>query len=324
LKDGFTATHDSNNVEWDTSELRFRADVGEKMGTHVAGDALAMGYPYDVARLATPDGNFTHELRLYNPGPRGSSDQAIVLGSFQKGRLAKRRPKYTHLLVEDDQGVRTEVAHSDLSGLSRREGFLRAEYAPDATAALRVGEQAFGQEIGDLLATQVTLADDTVVPYGDFDVGWTVPYELGSRAAHHDRTVHSIVLDLRDGVWSAEITASRMFSGDAQMWEAIRRLYAEFARRRRPRPDGPVVAGGGGGMAHILVVSTSEPEAVQAKADFVVPAVNSAGPLQEIVDGFGNSGTIWLAGIFDLDADVEVAGLGVRIRGLGSESFQPE
>jgi hypothetical protein len=77
-------------------------------------------------------------------------------------------------------------------------------------------------------------------------------------------------------------------------------------------------------MAHILVVSTSEPEAVQAKADFVVPAVNSAGPLQEIVDGFGNSGTIWLAGIFDLDADVEVAGLGVRIRGLGSESFRPE
>ena len=69
-------------------------------------------------------------------------------------------------------------------------------------------------------------------------------------------------------------------------------------------------------MAHILIVSTSEPEAVQAKADFVVPAVNSAGPLQEILDGF--VGTAWLAGIFDLETDLFVSGNGTRLRGLGS------
>lgn len=327
LKDGFTAEKDSNGDDWDVDDLSWRVDVGEKHGTHVLGDGKAAGYDYDVVRLDTIEGTYTHELLLFNPGSRGdTSSQAIVMGAFRGGRLAKRRPPYTHLLVEDDQGLTTEVTDSDFSGLTRRESFLRAEYAPDAVTAAKVGEATFAQEVSDLLATQVRLREDTVVPYQDFDVSWTVPYDLGSRAAHHDRTVHMITLDLTDGRWEAEVTASRLYpsdgsSGGAAMWEAIRRLYAEFARRRRPRPAGPASFGGGGGMAHILVVSDSEPQSVQSKADFVVPSSNSSTALQAafdtVPDGSGGRWSIWMAGRFDLDADV-TAPSGAWLRGLGS------
>src|SRR5690606_24898843 len=184
----------------------------------------------------------------------------------------------------------------------------------------QVAQAAFDDDVSNLFASQVRLASG-VVAYRDFDLGDEVPHETG-RVGRHVRRVHNIALRLDGDVWVEEVTASRLFADpQSETFEAIRRLYAEFARRRRPRPDGPVAAGGGRGMAHILIVSTSEPESVQAKADFVVPAVNSAGPLQEILDGF--VGTAWLAGMFDLETDLSVSWHGTRLRGLGYTLDEP-
>src|SRR5690606_23227923 len=272
-----------------------------------------MGYEVDLRAKPMPEEGFgpgdpTHDLLLWNPGGRSAGvdvTQAVVVGGLASGsKFAKRRVPRTHILVETDDGERTWVSDARFDGLPRREDFIRAEYA-FADHASQVAQAAFDDDVSNLFASQVRLASG-VVAYRDFDLGDEVPHETG-RVGRHVRRVHNIALRLDGDVWVEEVTASRLFADPhSETSEAIRRLYAEFARRRRPRPDGPVVAGGGRGMAHILIVSTSEPESVQAKADFVVPAVNSAGPLQEILDGF--VGTAWLAGMFDLETDLSVSG----------------
>lgn len=79
------------------------------------------------------------------------------------------------------------------------------------------------------------------------------------------------------------------------------------------------LSGGGGGMTHILIVSTSEPDEIQEKADFVVNESNSSAQLQSIFDSIDDVWSIWMAGIFDLDSDV-TAPDGCWIRGLGYTS----
>lgn len=84
---------------------------------------------------------------------------------------------------------------------------------------------------------------------------------------------------------------------------------------------------GGGGMAHVLIVSTTEPEDIQAKADYVVEWQNCSVALQAIFDdiddmsGFFGAWSIWMAGVFDLDADV-TAPPRAWIRGLGPASAE--
>lgn len=74
-------------------------------------------------------------------------------------------------------------------------------------------------------------------------------------------------------------------------------------------------------MAHFLIVAESEPQQIQEKADYTVPASDSAAPLQEVFDEIddlmnGGAFSIWLAGSFELDDDV-TAPSGAWIRGLG-------
>lgn len=104
---------------------------------------------------------------------------------------------------------------------------------------------------------------------------------------------------------------------------AVQRLLEEFQYPDDLGGGGPVTpAVGGGGMAHVLIVSDSEPQQIQDKADFVIPQTSSSGRLQlafdEISAQNGGEGawSIWMAGVFDLDADV-VAPNHAWIRGLG-------
>src|SRR5690606_15563554 len=99
----------------------------------------------------------------------------------------------------------------------------------------KAGHARIANELKNLLPTQVRLSGDTVVPYRDFRLGWTVPHSVN--APTHDRRISSITLRLRDDEWEAEVTASEMFpegddGGGAATREAIRKLYAEFRRRR--------------------------------------------------------------------------------------------
>lgn len=81
-------------------------------------------------------------------------------------------------------------------------------------------------------------------------------------------------------------------------------------------------------MAHYLIVSESEVDAVQEKADFLVPDSNSATLLQEAFDSIAATNdtsaviSIWMAGIFDLDSDVTPPDE-AWIRGLGYNEGGP-
>lgn len=108
------------------------------------------------------------------------------------------------------------------------------------------------------------------------------------------------------------------FAVQTRLAELLREFDYPDLNTRPPPPIG----GDDGGMAHVLIVSSSEPQDVRDKADYVVPQDDSAGPLQTAFDTIaaqqGNNGkwSIWMAGVFDLNTDVTTPS-GAWIRGLG-------
>lgn len=115
---------------------------------------------------------------------------------------------------------------------------------------------------------------------------------------------------------------ARITSGEGATRQAVLDLLNKFDYPVDRAPSSNPLVGGGGGMAHVLIVSDSEPVQIQAKADFVVPSTNSSTQLQTVFDTIeaqqGNQGawSIWMAGIFNLDADVTAPDQ-AWIRGLG-------
>lgn len=108
--------------------------------------------------------------------------------------------------------------------------------------------------------------------------------------------------------------------GEAAVPDMVNKLIREFKYRDADTIAGNPMLGGGGGMAHILIVSTSEPQFVQAKADYVVNATNAGPQLNAIFDSLPDTPwSIWMAGVFIIDEDVFTPA-GSWIRGLGYTS----
>lgn len=105
-------------------------------------------------------------------------------------------------------------------------------------------------------------------------------------------------------------------TGEATIPNAVREILERFEYPDADTLPPPFELGGGGGMAHYLIVSTSEPQSVQNKADFVVNHADSSGQLQVIFDSLPPFVSIWMAGQFNLEEDV-TAPEAAWIRGLG-------
>lgn len=210
----FDGVLDSDGVTWDTDEFAFQADALMQLGTHVIRDGESAGYEHDITPIAAPVGGFdpgddTHILHAYNPQGRGdNSEQALVVGAFQTGRIAKRRMPYTVLLLELNDGTHVEFIDPRLVGFPRRERGVRIEQANDATTAFQIADAIFDKEIAGLLATQITLPGESVLPYRDFDIGWIVPHSLGRRALKHDRRVQVIASSYQSNQWVYVVTAA--------------------------------------------------------------------------------------------------------------------
>lgn len=273
---GITVATDFNGNAWDNPSLEFRADPGMDIGTHIMADGKALGYEYDIVRLAVPVGALTHELRVWNRGGRGAVktvDPAIIVGDITSGSIAKRRLPFTHLLVEYGTLQFTEVTHVDFAGLPRREGFIRAEQATDEATAIQVGETYILDQIDDMLATQVN--PTSVNPYEHADVGDEIPYELGRHAGRHSRRIHTIATTFQNDEWSSELTGSSLFATEkAAQWEAIRRLQEAFDRKnfaRDPRSVLPqltgAVAGGGIEDASWVFAASNTPSDSKPRAN---------------------------------------------------------
>lgn len=329
LQLGFTDTHSSAGNPWDEDELSWRADVGEKMAEHQLTEQKKLGYESEIVRLPGPyvAGEPTHELRLYNPGEAGQvSDTHILKGVFDGGRVGSRRLPFTHLLVENDLGETEWVTDPLFDGLARRESFMRAEFAPDLATAVKAGHTRIANELKNLLPTQVRLSGDTVVPYRDFRLGWTVPYSVN--APTHDRRISSITLRLRDGEWEAEVTASAMFpegddGGGAATREAIRKLYAEF-RRRRHAGRRRVPEMGSHGTIPDVVVAAADTKFKEA-ADLVCDTLGQDQvTIQQAIDRLGSRGG-WvhlLEGTYTVNGPIIMRGPNVKLTGAGSGSVR--
>jgi len=335
VESDYDASLDSNGDAWDTDDLAFQADAGQHLGTHVVGDLQEGGYEADLVRI--PDAELdsgpnppTHRLRLYNPGGRGPAaglNTAIVVGAgIVGGTVGKRRVPITHLLVETYDGVYVEVTDARLSGLPRREGFLRAEQARDVATAQKIGEAVLDGQIENLLAAQVRLTGDTVVAYRDFDIGSTVPYTLGRRAARHDRRIHTIALEYDGERWFDTITASKLFAGSGSgdsplVLEALRKLYATFDRRHssiRQNGSAAVLPAASQVVSAptVFVAASDASAASKAKADYVCDGVNDEAILVLARSEAGAGGRILLSeGVFSFSSEYVASSM--TLRGLG-------
>ncbi len=288
------------------------------------------------------------QLEFWQKGSRGGAVSAdVILGRDVVAASARQSVPRANVVTAEGGGQRFATASSadSITALGWREAyvgdvtFLGSSLPGWATEKLE-------RLLDDGFAPSFDLADgpDWPVPLADFNLADTITVAIRGRSVV--RPVE--VVGFRDGdveglVWATQF-GTPTFQGPQRVgWEGgvfgggigntgsmiapvaeAARLYLD-ERRRLPDYQAPSTMdpGGGGGMAHILIVSTSEPQSVQAKADFVVPSSNSSTALTAIIDGFGNSGTIWMAGKFELDSDVSVWGNGVRIRGLGDTDSTP-
>lgn len=283
---GLDGAVDEAGDPWDSTDLSFRADVGMSLATHVAADLESMGYEWDIVRKATPVGALTHDLRVWNPGGRGAdldgSGAGFVEGlNVEAGAstVARRRPPRTHLLVETDDFTYTDFqTDAALAGWPRREGFLRALWSADVATAEAAAAAAFADDLSNLYALRVQAFGDPDA-YVGYDVGTTVRAQVGPGAAH-DRRVSEITLRLDEDGWTRQVVCSRVFEATeagqtTALWEAVRRLYAEFARRRRPRPSSTLV-GGQGGAPTVVVAAANATDLSKSKADLVAGRDGSA------------------------------------------------
>lgn len=112
------------------------------------------------------------------------------------------------------------------------------------------------------------------------------------------------------------------YTGQALINQKLEELLNKFEYPDELGGGGGLVSPGGGGMVHVLIVADSEPDNIQAKADFIVSSDNSATQLQTIFDSIDSQSntagawSVWMAGIFELDDDV-TAPARCWIRGLG-------
>lgn len=305
---GFDEALDSSGVPWDDT-LSFRADPRARYGSHILAALQTMGYEWDVVRNGA--GGF--RLDVWNPGGRGAaldgSGAAVVAGAHPvdgRGVVQSRYPERTVVLVEDDSGGHTEATIGDYTGLPRLEAGWVADYAPDPSGAVLVGEALLRDDRHNLVGMQHVVVGVPV--YALADVGTTIPYSVGGFPKHGRRI--SVIAITFDGVdVEVEVTASRVFVSDeagqqAALFEGVRRLFAEFAMRRRAQPVLPVPrmqgGGGGGGMATMLVAPASSPLAAENATylltddDGVANALTIATALGEIAAAGG--GTLWLHG----------------------------
>lgn len=289
---GFSDTVDSDGAAWDLS-LSYTVRRGFRFGSHLLDGLADLGYEWALA----PDSPTTLRLDLWNPGGRGQdrtgdNHPAFVLGSgLTGGEVALRQPNFTRVTVEGAGGLweEREAAAAVVARWGRREEYVAAPDLTDAATIGRHADEALAAELANGVAAQTTFdVDDSLAPYLHFGLGDTVNFTIPPLPTH-GRRVHRIVLRLRTGGdgerWTCEVTASRLFAGEASAWEGLRQLLLAFKGLKRPAAAAAIGLGGGGGEAPDIVVAgaNARPE-IKASATYVCDGQDDQVEIQAAID----------------------------------------
>src|SRR5690606_22482610 len=315
----WTDTHTSGGQPWD--EKRAARLVHGKNLEQLWSDFAGLGYQMTWTWNSSTE---KWEMNLYNPGELGNRPGTALTyrgGLAGASPYTRRAPDYSYAFVESADGYWADGSQSDLeSAFGRTETWKRIPIATDATSLVAATDELLLQALAKTFGIRLEFGQNPVhIPGIDFKVHDIVPVQLGPKVSA-DLIVHEITLspsDTGDAIYSVQV-GSRVVTPGAAMAESVEFLLKQFSEL--PKEAREVFTGGlgpDGGMAHLLLVSTSEPGYVQEKADYIIPENASSARIQEILYRFaGRETTVWLAGIFTLDADIEVP-IGVRLRGLG-------
>lgn len=328
LVPSFDATNDSNGDPWD-KQRSLSMREGQSLGQIAESLQNLFGY---VHRIRYDREDNIYYFDIYNPGyvafDHSTTDTGMLVAgmNIHGGEVVTRSPGATVI-----RGVLDSGAWSETEDAGLKAAWGRADQRLDLGEISEMDDaiEAIGVSLNRTKDEMVTFqAEGTntgqVVPFVHYDIFHKVGVNLGAKSGIPvgDRIVTSMVCTWKPGqrpqVQSFVNSDAFASSGMAALAEAVRRLL-----RKPDRPAGiagsrnPLILGERGGMSHILIVSDSEPLEVQNKADHIVPSSNSSAALQNIFDSLpGGSWSIWMAGVFELDADVTVPD-GAWIRGLG-------
>lgn len=324
----FTDALDSNGDAWDRFDLSFRTPMRMSY-SQVMGELARLGYEYRVVPDDVENGSWLWQV--YNPGGLGTDRTSdpypgIIGGTTDVRRqLAAISPSGTDVMVEtiDYQTARARDA-TMVTNLGRVEASV---FRREATDPVLAAQEALEAVKRGAKSDQYTFADPGFRPFVDFSTGDLLGLDDPPERPDTSARVIDVAGALGDGEeWTIQFGSAIDLNPDAAVADAVGRLQladpvhrpqGAFDRRENQLLPQAVSFGGGGGMAHILIVSDTEPPEVQNKADYIVPSADSAADLQTIFDSLpSGSWSIWMAGVFELDDDVTVPD-GAWIRGLG-------
>lgn len=326
----FNATTDSNSEAWD-ADRSVALTEGDTWGQIAESFQQLWGYVHRV-RYDREDNTYYYDI--FNPGyvevDHSSTDTgSLIVGmNILGGEVVSRSPEATNFRVVGEGGFWAEDDDANLVGpWGEADAFLNDKSIRNASNLVDAINRIQAQNLDQMITFQAGMtAHGQFQPLQDFDVFHKVSVELGGKSPipRGDRVVTSIVVSGSPGKapdYQVYVNSDAFAStGAAALAEAVRRLLRK--RKDRVEPIRPDLGGGAGGkgMVHVVIISDSEPEEIQEKGDFIVPSSNSSALLQAAFDALpGGSWSIWLAGQFDLDADV-TAPSGSWIRGLGYTS----
>lgn len=327
LDPDFSDTVDSDGASWPTLPA-FQTGPPQTLA-HVARNLsqLENGIEWTIVRKATPSGTFTHDLKAYIKGGLGSiitDGSKAVIGTHAGTSLGRLRGFTAAGALGNESLWAEDTDAAGVAAVGRWERAFDVPYLGSTDALADFLDDAFADDEINRTALQVQVRGDAQsVPLLDYRPGDTLPWIVPPHTTASRRVV--TISWRHDDLAMYDVTGSKVFPGESALAKAVEILWDEVHGRRshRPavarRPEPPSV-GGGKGMASRLVASSTADEKVKSKADFIVPSTGSAAALQLVnneVDAEGG-GTIWLAGVFDLDIDMTI-GSDVVWRGLGPD-----
>lgn len=319
----FTATQDSNGDPWDQTEdvrLPMRFSYSQVMA-QLAG----RGYEYRIVPDNVETGQYLWQV--YNPGGMDAAPDAAIQGGAAdvRRRLVRRTIKGSDFLVEGEDRLTARARNTSLiDAVGRLEVSRLDREATTTDAASDEAAQDLAEAFTDSSPYNYVLINPQEEPFSAYTIGDTVTIEDPPEIDAEERRLVdvNVAWDANGVEWDTNWGGLAIVQPDAAIASAVAGLLTKFDYADEFGGDGGFLTpGGAGGMAHILISSTSEPDFVQNKADFRVSADESAGQLQDVFDwvieqdGTGQW-TIWMVGNFYLEADIFLPH-GSYIRGLG-------